>query len=104
MAVGANVVIGAVFILRTAVLLYATVFPKGIPPDLIGEMVYSTLFVSLLLLWGEAVMVLTISPSEYYVGMRWQEVVTYGVRQPDVACPLVAYAAEIYTVGLALGR
>jgi len=59
-------------------------------------------WLSVLLLWGEAVMVLIISPPEYYVGMRWQEVVTYGVRQPDAACPLVAYAAQIYMVGLAL--
>jgi len=59
-------------------------------------------WLSVLLLWGEAVMVLIISPPEYYVGMRWQEVVTYGVRQPEVACPLVAYAAQIYMVGLAL--
>jgi hypothetical protein len=59
-------------------------------------------WLSLLLLWGEAVTALLISPPEYYVGMRWQEVVTYGVTQPEVACPLVADAAQIYAVGLAL--
>jgi len=52
--IGANVVIGAVFILRTTVLLYATVFPQGIPPELIGEMVYSTLFVNLVFVLAQA--------------------------------------------------
>lgn len=59
-------------------------------------------WLSVLLLWGEAVMALTISPPEYYGGMRWQEVVTYGVSEPEVACPLVAELARIYMVGIAL--
>ncbi len=42
---------------------------------------------SVVLLWGEAIMVLTLSPPENYLGQRWQEVVTYGVTQPDVSLP-----------------
>jgi hypothetical protein len=60
------------------------------------------MMLSVLLLWGEAVLVLMFSPPEDYFGMRWQEVVTYGVAQPDVLCPLVQSASEVYTVGQAL--
>jgi hypothetical protein len=60
------------------------------------------MMLSILLLWGEAVVVLMFSPPEDYFGMRWQEVVTYGVAQPDVLCPLVQSASEVYTVGQAL--
>ncbi|MGB5831689.1 MAG: hypothetical protein WBG92_06815 [Thiohalocapsa sp.] len=58
--------------------------------------------ISVFLLWGEAVMVLTISPPEDYMGMRWQEVVTYGVSEPDVLCPLVSELANVYVVGQAI--
>jgi diguanylate cyclase (GGDEF)-like protein len=52
--IGANVVIGAVFILRTGVLLYATMLPAGIPAALIDQMVYTTLFVNLIFVLAQA--------------------------------------------------
>jgi diguanylate cyclase (GGDEF)-like protein len=52
--IGANVVIGAFFILRTAVLLYATVLPQGVSPEFINEMVYTTLFVNLVCVLAQA--------------------------------------------------
>ena len=57
---------------------------------------------SVVLLWGEAIMVLTLSPSENYLGQRWQEVVTYGVTPPEVFCPHVADLANVFVVGQAL--
>ncbi len=60
------------------------------------------LWLSVLLLWGEAVMMLFLFPPEDYIGMRWQEVVTYGVNMPDVHCAWLASAAEIYRMGQAL--
>jgi hypothetical protein len=60
------------------------------------------LYISILLLWSEAVLVLIFSPPADYFGMRWQEVVTYGVTQPDVLCPLLQTASEVYTTGQAL--
>lgn len=60
------------------------------------------MWISVALLWGEALAVLILSPPEDYVGMRWQEVVTYGVAAPDVACPLLGSAAEAYASGQAL--
>ena len=60
------------------------------------------MWISVLLLWGEATMVLIFSPPTDYAGMRWQEVVTYGVSNPDVLCPLFSSAAEVYAVGQAL--
>ncbi|ESQ16790.1 MAG TPA: hypothetical protein DDY14_03525 [Chromatiaceae bacterium] len=62
----------------------------------------SAMWLSILLLWSEALMVLTLSPREHYIGMRWQEVVTYGVAQPDLSCPIVAQLANIFVVGQAL--
>lgn len=60
------------------------------------------LWLSVLLLWGEAVMMLFLFPPEDYIGMRWQEVVTYGVNMPDVHCAWMASAAEVYRIGQAL--
>jgi hypothetical protein len=60
------------------------------------------MWISVLLLWADAVMVLTMSPREDFVGMRWQEVVTYGVTVPDVQCALIGAVARIYVVGQAL--
>jgi len=60
------------------------------------------MWISLALLWGEALLVTTLSPSDYFGGMRWQEVVTYGVSQPEVQCALVGDMAHVYVVGEAL--
>jgi hypothetical protein len=61
-----------------------------------------SMWISVVLLWGEAVLVLVFSPPEDYFGMRWQEVVTYGVAEPEVLCPLLKSATEVYAVGQAL--
>jgi hypothetical protein len=60
------------------------------------------LWLSVVLLWGEAVMMLYLFPPEDYIGMRWQEVVTYGVSTPDVHCAWLASAAEMYRSAQAL--
>ena len=60
------------------------------------------MWISVAVLWSEAVLVLIFSPPENYFGMRWQEVVTYGVAEPDVYCPLLKSATSIYAVGQAL--
>ncbi|MGB5737272.1 MAG: hypothetical protein WBM40_22835 [Thiohalocapsa sp.] len=57
---------------------------------------------SVALLWGEAIMVLTLSPPENYLGQRWQEVVTYGVSQSDVLCPQVADLTNVLAAAQAL--
>lgn len=60
------------------------------------------MWISVLLLWSEAVLVLVFSPAQDFVGMRWQEVVTFGVAVPEVHCPPMHAAAEIYAAGQAL--
>ena len=65
---------------------------KGVGEQIRAEYRYAMarhwgMWFSVALLWGEAIMVLTLSPSENYLGLRWQEVVTYGVTQPDALCP-----------------
>lgn len=61
-----------------------------------------SLWTSVLLLWGEALSVLLFSPPENFIGMRWQEVLTYGIDRPEVVCPLLQVAASVYAAGQAL--
>jgi uncharacterized protein YhhL (DUF1145 family) len=60
------------------------------------------MWLSVLLLWGEALMVLMFSPPEDYFGLRWQEVVSYGVVRPDASCAMLGQAAEVLSTGRAL--
>jgi hypothetical protein len=60
------------------------------------------LVVSLALLWAEAALVLIISPPHDFSGMRWQEVVSFEVANPDVRCGLLHAFAQVYAVGQAL--
>ena len=53
-------------------------------------------WISVLLLWSEAVLSLVFYPPADYIGMRWQELVTYNLSMPDAGCPLVQTAAQIF--------
>jgi hypothetical protein len=59
-------------------------------------------WISLLLLWSEAVMSLALYPPADYTGMRWQEVVTYNLSVPDAACAPLQTAARVFVTGQAM--
>lgn len=59
-------------------------------------------WISVLLLWSEAAMSLAFYPPADYIGMRWQEVVTYNLRVPDAGCALVQTAVQILVTGQAM--
>jgi len=61
------------------------------------------MWISVWLLWGEAMLVMIFSPRQDFSGMRWQEAISYGVAQPDVACPILRTGASIYTTGESIG-
>lgn len=52
--IGANLIIGAAFIARTAVLLYGTVAPSGIAPVIVDQLMYGTLFLNLICVLAQA--------------------------------------------------
>ena len=52
--IGANVLIGAVFIARTAVLLFASVAPERVAPLFLEQLVYTALFVNLICALAQA--------------------------------------------------
>jgi diguanylate cyclase (GGDEF)-like protein len=52
--IGANMLIGAVFIARTAVLLFASVAPDRVPPVFLVQLVYTALFVNLVCALAQA--------------------------------------------------
>ena len=60
------------------------------------------IWISLLLLWGEAVMTLAWYPPEDFTGMRWQEVVTYNLQVPDVACGWLHAVTKVLVTGQAI--
>jgi hypothetical protein len=59
-------------------------------------------WISLLLLWSEAVMSLVFYPPADYTGMRWQEVLTYNLTVPDAACAPVQTVAQVFATGQAI--
>ncbi|WP_295885415.1 hypothetical protein [uncultured Thiohalocapsa sp.] len=59
-------------------------------------------WISLLVLWLEAVMSLVLYPPADYTGMRWQEVVTYNLTVPDAACGVIETATRIFVTGQAI--
>jgi hypothetical protein len=59
-------------------------------------------WISLLLLWGEALMSLAWYPPADFTGMRWQEVVTYNLRVPEAACGLFQGVTEVFATGQAI--
>ena len=52
--IGANMIIGGAFILRTCVLLYGTVAPHSITPEVISQLLYATLFLNLICVLAQA--------------------------------------------------
>jgi len=62
-----------------------------------------TLWSTLVLLWIESLIVLFFSTGENYMGLRWQEVIGHGAREPDIQCTLVAQAAAVLSAMDTLG-
>lgn len=62
-----------------------------------------TLWCSVTLLWLEALVVLLFSSGENYMGLRWQEAIVHGAREPDIQCALVAQVAAVLTAVDSLG-
>lgn len=52
--IAANMITGAAFISRTAVLLYGTVAPHAITPDIVSQLLYTTLFINLMCALGQS--------------------------------------------------
>jgi hypothetical protein len=61
------------------------------------------IWVSTLLLWLESTLVLIFANGQTFVGLRWQEVVTYGAADIDVRCAPIAAVAAILSAVDALG-
>jgi hypothetical protein len=61
------------------------------------------MWVSTLFLWMESLIVLLFADGQSFVGLRWQEVITYGATEPDVLCAPVASIAAVITAVDALG-
>jgi hypothetical protein len=59
-------------------------------------------WISLLLLWLEAVMMLAFYPPADYTGMRWQEVLSYNLTVPDAACGPIHAATQVFVTGQAM--
>jgi hypothetical protein len=57
------------------------------------------MWISVVLLWGEALLVMIFSPRQDFYGMRWQEVLSYGIAQPDIACPTLRAATMVFSTG-----
>lgn len=62
-----------------------------------------TLWCSVILLWLEALVVLFFSSGENFMGLRWQEVIVHGAREPGIHCALAAQAAALVAAVDALG-
>ncbi len=62
------------------------------------------MWISTLLLWGESLLVIAFASQQDYFGMRWQEVITYAINDPDLLCPVVAEVTHVYMTLLALAQ
>ena len=62
-----------------------------------------TLWSTVLLLWIESLIVLGFSGSENFMGLRWQEVIGYAAREPDIRCALLAQASSVLSAIDSLG-
>lgn len=62
------------------------------------------IWISTLLLWSESLLVMLFSTRSDFLGLRWQEVISYGTPHPALACPQMAdlahYAALLDTLGI----
>jgi diguanylate cyclase (GGDEF)-like protein len=52
--IAANMITGAAFIARTAVLLYGTLAPDAITPEVVRQLLYTTLFINLMCALGQS--------------------------------------------------
>lgn len=62
-----------------------------------------TLWCTVALLWFEALIVLLFSSGESFMGLRWQEVIVHGAREPQVQCALIAQVAAVLSAVDSLG-
>lgn len=62
-----------------------------------------TLWCSVVLLWLEALIVLFLSSGENVMGLRWQEVIVHGAREPDIQCAIVAQWSAVLSAVESLG-
>lgn len=62
-----------------------------------------TLWSCVLLLWLEALVVLSFSDGQNLMGLRWQEVIVHGGRGPNLQCTLVAQMAAVLSAVDSLG-
>jgi hypothetical protein len=62
-----------------------------------------TLWCSVLLLWLEALITLFFSSGEDYMGLRWQEAIVHGAREPAVGCAAVAQLGAVLSAVESLG-
>ncbi|MGE5154393.1 MAG: hypothetical protein ACM3ST_10280 [Bdellovibrio bacteriovorus] len=62
-----------------------------------------TLWCGALLLWLEALISLFYSSGEGYMGLRWQEAIVHGARQPEVGCAAVAQLGAVLSAVESLG-
>ncbi len=60
-------------------------------------------WISAVVLWIESMFILLYTPSQNYMGLRWQEVVAYSTAQATPSCPLVGSLARVSAVTDALG-
>lgn len=60
--------------------------------------------VSTLLLWSEAMVVLLFSATQDYMGLRWQEVITYAGSAPEVRCGALRDLSVLSAAVEALGH
>jgi hypothetical protein len=60
------------------------------------------LWVSTLLLWAQIAILQIYFPPSEYIGMRWQEVVTYNLSMPEVGCGALEAVARVVVTGQAI--
>jgi hypothetical protein len=60
-------------------------------------------WISTVALWIESLFILIYTPSQNYLGLRWQEVVAYSAAQPTPPCPMVGELSRITAMVDALG-
>ncbi|HYN76461.1 MAG TPA: hypothetical protein VES73_01545 [Lamprocystis sp. (in: g-proteobacteria)] len=62
------------------------------------------MWVSTIFLWLESLIVFLFADERNFSGLRWQEVISYGASEPDLACTPLASMASILSAVDALGQ
>ena len=65
---------------------------------------YWAMWVSTVLLWLESLIVLGFADGHNYIGLRWQEVITYGADDTDVRCAPLAALTSLLSAVNAMGQ